>query len=702
MKTASLLLMLFISVSLLSAETGVISGSGATGEKPQSKAWFAQGKWWCCLGGKIFKKNGSGFSQIQTVTTSTSLLADAKWDGSHLMLLLAGMDASSAKFYKFTYNSSSDNYTPVSGFPVDLSLGGGAETITFDVDGSGQIFASFETGGKIKVIWTTSADHKSWNTTGTTIGSGTSSDDISATAAMSGGQIGVLWSNQSDRKFHFRMHLPGAPETQWTADEIANTGYSSDDHISLAVTPDGRIYAAVKTSGGGSTHLLLERKVSGTWNTYPVAPTGGTRPGLMYSREKDEILFYYNTAEGTSPVVLYQVPCGAIVLNSPTTIISNSDARNVTGTKQILDAQSGCLILAQKGRSGVSSAYFYYQDLEPGKTITALSITPAAASIEEMLTQQFTAMATYDDGSSLNVSHYVAWTSEKTSVASVNASGLATAISSGTTDIIANYNGFSDSAGLTVTPSSASLDSLVIENHAGIVVVGNTATLTATGYYSNGKVVDKTPACLWSSSNSGLAQVTAGVVTGLNTGNTVISAELDGKSDSTMLSIVNQPDFVKKINFQTTGTVTPAGYEADVGEVYSAARGFGWSASPSEKRERNLHPDKRYDTFCKDYDPLEWSLDLPSPGNYKITAVMGDTGYSTSNTLTCNGQSLISAPSSNSFSHATDTLTLSASKLTISVKGAICFLEIVSVETSGTVSSDFPESLSLWNNYYPG
>jgi hypothetical protein len=305
------------------------------------------------------------FREVQTVTSDNSLLADAKWNGSELLLLLADANSSSAKFYKFTYNLMDTDYTLVSGFPADLSLPGSAETITMDQDNTGKIWATFETGNKIYVIWTETSDHKTWNTSGYVLGQGTSSDDISAITVLPDGTIGVLWSDQGDRNFYFRTHKSGDPDTLWTGSETCNTGHSSDDHINIAVTEDGRLYAAVKTESA-TTHLLLERTVSGSWNTYTVSPNGGTRPGLMYNKEKDELLYYFQNSEGTSPVVLYRTPCSNIVLDSRTTILSSSSCRNVSGTKQILDAQSGCLILAQNGRSSVTSAHFYWMELEPG------------------------------------------------------------------------------------------------------------------------------------------------------------------------------------------------------------------------------------------------------------------------------------------------------------------------------------------------
>jgi hypothetical protein len=99
----------------------------------------------------------------------------------------------------------------------------------------------------------------------------------------------------------------------------------------------------------------------------------------------------------------------------------------------------------------------------------------------------------------------------------------------------------------------------------------------------------------------------------------------------------------------------------------------------AEVRERNVNPDKRYDTFVKTYSATNWMLDLPSAGSYKITVVMGDTSYATANTLAFGGQTLISAASSTNYSSVIDTLSVSGTQLVLSVTGAICYIDVESV-----------------------
>lgn len=80
--------------------------------------------------------------------------------------------------------------------------------------------------------------------------------------------------------------------------------------------------------------------------------------------------------------------------------------------------------------------------------VTALALTPANASIPVGDTQQYAAIASYNNNTSLDVSQTATWSSSATDIASINASGLATAASEGTTTITAKLDGFEEVANL--------------------------------------------------------------------------------------------------------------------------------------------------------------------------------------------------------------------------------------------------------------
>lgn len=88
-------------------------------------------------------------------------------------------------------------------------------------------------------------------------------------------------------------------------------------------------------------------------------------------------------------------------------------------------------------------------------TVTSIAVTPSPASLQTGDSQQFTATAQYSNGSTVNVTSKATWESSNTSVASVDSTGLVTAVAAGFTTIAATDSGASGSASVTVSVASA-------------------------------------------------------------------------------------------------------------------------------------------------------------------------------------------------------------------------------------------------------
>src|SRR5258708_6885628 len=93
--------------------------------------------------------------------------------------------------------------------------------------------------------------------------------------------------------------------------------------------------------------------------------------------------------------------------------------------------------------------------------LDSVKVSPPAQALAVGQTAQFTATGTYGNGSHpsvQNITSLVTWTSGTPSVATVSASGIATAVGAGTTTITATSTAFngptSSSATLTVTGAS--------------------------------------------------------------------------------------------------------------------------------------------------------------------------------------------------------------------------------------------------------
>jgi DNA-binding beta-propeller fold protein YncE len=87
--------------------------------------------------------------------------------------------------------------------------------------------------------------------------------------------------------------------------------------------------------------------------------------------------------------------------------------------------------------------------------ITGVKLTPANPTIAVGATQQFALTATYLDGQTSNVTTSdTTYSSDNEGVATVNGSGLATAVAVGTASILASYHGNNTKTLLTVTAAA--------------------------------------------------------------------------------------------------------------------------------------------------------------------------------------------------------------------------------------------------------
>jgi hypothetical protein len=87
------------------------------------------------------------------------------------------------------------------------------------------------------------------------------------------------------------------------------------------------------------------------------------------------------------------------------------------------------------------------------KTITSITISPANPTISLSLaqSQQFTATATYSDGTFGDITTSSTWTSSNNSIATVSSTGLASPVAIGSVTIAASASGVAGTTTLTVT-----------------------------------------------------------------------------------------------------------------------------------------------------------------------------------------------------------------------------------------------------------
>ncbi|MCR4295277.1 MAG: Ig-like domain-containing protein, partial [Elusimicrobia bacterium] len=118
-------------------------------------------------------------------------------------------------------------------------------------------------------------------------------------------------------------------------------------------------------------------------------------------------------------------------------------------------------------------------------TLAAITVTPATTSIAAGAAIQFEAAGAFTDLSTRAMTGEVVWTTDLSSVATVNA-GLATGVGGGTAQVIASSGAITGYATLTVTPPSVTLASIAVTPATATLLAGATAQFSAVGTFTDG------------------------------------------------------------------------------------------------------------------------------------------------------------------------------------------------------------------------
>ncbi len=176
-------------------------------------------------------------------------------------------------------------------------------------------------------------------------------------------------------------------------------------------------------------------------------------------------------------------------------------------------------------------------------TLQSIAVKPATSFIVPGNTIQFSAVGTFSDGSTQDISILVGWSSSGTAVSptasnvATLSSGLATGQGIGDITITAKLGTISGTADLMVV--SPAQVSLAVTPTTASVAAGATTQLTATGTFIDGSTQDFTTLGNWSSSNATAATVgyQTGIVSGLAAGTSTITATLGSVSSTGQVTV---------------------------------------------------------------------------------------------------------------------------------------------------------------------
>ena len=176
-----------------------------------------------------------------------------------------------------------------------------------------------------------------------------------------------------------------------------------------------------------------------------------------------------------------------------------------------------------------------------------VAVSPATAEFSALSASAQLTAEVRDQSGNVMAGAAVAWSSTAASVATVDATGLVTAVANGTATITAASGGVSGTAAVTVAQAPDSV--AVSPTEAIIAAPGDTVRLAAAAFDANGHVVGGAEFS-WESSAASVATVdAAGLVTAVAAGTAAITAmagEASGTTEITVIDMEWAADFVAR------------------------------------------------------------------------------------------------------------------------------------------------------------
>jgi len=173
-----------------------------------------------------------------------------------------------------------------------------------------------------------------------------------------------------------------------------------------------------------------------------------------------------------------------------------------------------------------------------GASVTAITVTPANSNMPVGTTKQFTATASFSDGSSQDVTASALWGSSNPAAAAINNQGLVSSVAAGSTTINAVLDSVTGSTNLTVT--TVKLVGIAILPSNPRIEARTFVKFTAVGTFSDGSTGGNLAGVSWKSSTPKVASMRgSGTAFGKRTGSVTITASASGLKGTTTLTVSN-------------------------------------------------------------------------------------------------------------------------------------------------------------------
>src|SRR5471030_749339 len=303
----------------------------------------------------------------------------------------------------------------------------------------------------------------------------------------------------------------------WTSATPAVASVSASGGLATGVSVGSSVLSASFGGQSGSATLTVNPAVLLSIALTPVAPSiaiGATQQFIVNGSYSD------GSSRNVGALASYVSATPSVATIGGTTGLASSVSAGST------------LITASLGTLSASATL----TVTPA-TLVALAITPAHPTLPVGGTQQLTVIATYSDGSTVDVTRSSSYSSASSSMVGVGAStGLSTGLASGSSVVSASFGG--QSVSTTVTVAAVTLTSLAVTPANASIAVGATQQFVATGTYSDGSTTNLSGSVAWTSGTVGVGTIVpGGLASAVAAGNSTITATSGAASAHAVLTV---------------------------------------------------------------------------------------------------------------------------------------------------------------------
>ncbi|WP_064605026.1 Ig-like domain-containing protein [Photobacterium sp. J15] len=309
-------------------------------------------------------------------------------------------------------------------------------------------------------------------------------------------------------------------QVSWVSEDSAIVTISSSGFLSSQSTGATEVHASI--NGMISNRVLVEV------NDAAIVSIQITPLSLSLAKNNTSqlsVLATYSDSrtENVSNVVSWSTEDSAIMSVSNTGLVTGLKPGNTKVSASLSDITSNDVDVS------VTDA-----------TIKTIHIRPEAFSVAKGNTIQLSAVAKYSDDSIADISHLITWSSMDTSTATISTTGLLTGVGIGNTEVTASRDTLRSNVAVAVT--NAEVISIDVTPEAPTLIKGTALPLNAMATYSDQTTADITSDVSWSADDTSVATVTSeGVITGLEAGASIITAQLDDIYSNSVNVTVTDP-----------------------------------------------------------------------------------------------------------------------------------------------------------------